>query len=973
MPCPSCAGCAPSTRSASASGACWCWPCTAPGDRPTPSTPCGRCAPTSPTRLGLDPGEELRALEDAVLRQDPSLRVPGAAPDRVEPRPTPPEAAVTPSEPGATGTAPAALPGREEPLRLTAGAVESVVAGHGQVVLVTGDAGIGKTRLGRAVAAQAAAAGLAVGWGTWEAEGCPPLWGWRRALDVLGEDSPLAPARGVPAPDRAADAASAAFELGGRVAEAVAAGGGVCLVLDDLHWADADSHRLLRRLLAAVADLPLLLVALSRDAQAEVDDVLAASLAALSRTGSVRVALDGLTVEDVARHIRAATGAEVTHEVAERLRARTDGNPFYLQQVVRSLEGTGAFADGAHPGWAAVPGGVRDVVRHRVGSLPPAVGRVLADAAVIGRSFEADVLEAAFTGPADDLDDGLAAAVTAGLVEEDGPGRYRFRHALVRDAVLEDLAGPSRPRAHARVAQALEARRVGRLDEVVARLAEHYRLAGHAHVRSAWLHAAHTAELASREAAHDDASRLLASAVALQADDPDATDGERERLAVARGRALRRVGRVYDAWPVLAGAARSALGRGDAVTAARSLLVVSEDAVWSWRPPHVVVAEAVALWREVLAALSSGGPGPTADPSTTADLRARCTAAVAVELLYARDADEEASRLVDEALDVARRQGDPTLLTHVLNIAHMASHRPHHLLRRIPLSDELVALCLRRHDEVGLAAALWRRGVDRAERGRWADAVADLRRSRDLGRAHHLAPTVLISGYGLVLDHMARGDWDAVDAAIAANEEFEAVMSMGGPGIGQAQRAAALVAAGREVEAAPLVEGVIGRHPTFRDLVALSLVRSGREDEARALLGSWEDQPAIVRDYMWTAHRPARVGVGRPRPRRGGPGSREALAPYADRLATGGMSAYLFGSIHHTLAVLAEAAGDHRAAVGHATRALEVHEELASGRGRSAPARCSVGWVPASRRQGRRKGSPGRWCHTPPNSPRRTA
>lgn len=878
--------------------------------------------------LGLDPGRELRALEDAVLRHDPALRAPEPPPGGEEaPLPTPGvlsrndgPTSTTPGE-GAPATA-APLAGRADALATTADAVADVVAGHGRVVLVTGHAGIGKTRLAREVAAQAAAAGLAVGWGTWEAEGCPPLWAWRRALAaVLGDASPLEGRED----DATAspDVASATFELAGAVAASVTSSGGACLVLDDLHWADADSHRLLRRIVAQVPALPLLLVVLTREEDPEGEDLLPPTLAALARAGAVRVGLGGLSAAAVADHVERVTGHAPRPEVAERLRERTDGNPFYLQELLRALAGTTAFEDDTHPGWAAVPRGVRDVVRHRVATLPPEVARVLTDAAVIGRTVEADVLEAAWDGSAEDLEKGLVAAVASGLVEEDGAGTYRFRHALVRDAVLEELTGPARTRAHARVAHALESRRVGRLDEVVPRLAEHYRLAGPAHVRPAWLHTARAAELAVAQQAHDDASRLLTVAVTLQADDPAVTDAERERVGLEHGRALRRVGRVYEGWAPVAACARAALARGDAAAAARSLLVVTENALWSWRPPHVVVPESVELWREVREALR---------PTGAADLLAPCTAATAVELLYSREADSQASALVDEALDVARRAGDPHLLVRVLNLAHMALHRPHHLLRRLPIGDEMVELCVRLGDDAGLAAGLWRRGVDRAERGRWAEGIADLRRSREIGRRLHLAPTVLITGYGIVLDHMARGDWAALDDAIDRNEDFEALMSMAGRGVGQAQRAAALLAQGRPEELADVVGGSVDVHPTFRDLVALSLVARGRPEDARALLGEWRDQPRVVRDYMWTSATVLRAWVW------AGLGDDEAVAdlraaltPFADRLATGGMSAYLFGSVRHTLAVLAEAAGDLDTAHAEAARALEVHESLGFG------------------------------------------
>ena len=155
--------------------------------------------------LGIDPGEPLRRLEQDVLRQDASLDVATPA--------IPAPAVVTPP---AGDTAP--LPGRERLLEHTAGLVAQARAGRGGVLLVSGDAGIGKTRFCRAVADQAAAAGLSVGWGTWEQEDGPPLWGWRQAFAALPVGThPLTAGGEEP------DGASTVFRLADEVADSLRA------------------------------------------------------------------------------------------------------------------------------------------------------------------------------------------------------------------------------------------------------------------------------------------------------------------------------------------------------------------------------------------------------------------------------------------------------------------------------------------------------------------------------------------------------------------------------------------------------------------------------------------------------------------------------------------------------------------------------------------------------------------------------
>ena len=234
--------------------------------------------------------------------------------------------------------------------------------------------------------------------------------------------------------------------------------------------------------------------------------------------------------------------------------------------------------------WGGVPAGVRDVVRHRLAGLPPSVARALTAASVLGRTFDADVLEESWGGSPEELDEALGLAEGVGLVEpDDQPGRYRFVHALARDAVYEELSGRARTRAHARAGAALEQARVGRLDRHAVALAEHYRQAGPAHARDAWTYAERGASHGAEQGLHADAARLLATAVELQQQDPYLEPGERERVLTAWGQALHRSARTIEAWPPLAAAARSALGRGDAVAAARSLLAITEKVAWTWR------------------------------------------------------------------------------------------------------------------------------------------------------------------------------------------------------------------------------------------------------------------------------------------------------------------------------------------------------------------------------------------------------
>ena len=445
--------------------------------------------------LGVDPGRELRLLEEQVLRQDVALDPPAAPAAPVD---AVPAGAASASGPSAWSTTRwSVVPrrwsgGRRSDLRAPA------VAGS---VVVSGEPGIGKTRLTEAVADAARERGFRVGRGGWDAEGSPPLHAWSRALrQGLG----LAPLGTV---DDGEDAASVSFRQADAVLDVLAGAGPVLLVLDDLHWADAESLRLLRRVAGGLAGVPAVIAVTARVAPAEIGEPLAEALAVLARLDPVRIELSGLCRPRSRSGPRTAPGRDVGPEVAAELVRRTDGNPFYVTELLRLLVSEGTLGDPSAPAWRAVPGGVRDVVRQRSRQLPARALEVLSAAAVSGRTFAVAVLEVV-TGDPGAVAEGVEGAQVLGLVEEQGPGHFRFTHALVRDALDEALPAPLRARLHAEVAVALERVHAGRVVEVAADLAEHYRLAGPAYARSGWVMARRAAAEAVERSAYDEALRL---------------------------------------------------------------------------------------------------------------------------------------------------------------------------------------------------------------------------------------------------------------------------------------------------------------------------------------------------------------------------------------------------------------------------------------------------------------------------------
>ncbi|MEU1728574.1 BTAD domain-containing putative transcriptional regulator [Nonomuraea sp. NPDC005692] len=446
--------------------------------------------------LGLDPGPELAALEEAILTQRTEVlraTVPALS------APLPQVAPVGGTDP----VVEAPFVGREAQLSALVTAADEAVADGVRVALVTGEAGLGKSTLLDHLGRRLEREGWLVAVGRCpEVHGAPPAWAWTEVLGaVAASASPgefghdLAPLLADAEPVKA-DATAGRFRLRRAVwrwLAAVASGRPVAVVLDDLHWADATTLELLGGCLGLRA--PILVVAAYR---ADEGGRLSETLASLARAAPLRLALPGLDGEAVARLVRAECAAD--DETVAGIAERTGGNPFYVRESARLLNGEGALV-----ALSEVPEGVRDVLRRRLARLPEGGVSVLRLAAVAGRESSVDVLVKAADTDEDGVLDALDAGVIAGLLDEPGPGLVRFVHALVRDTLIADLSRLRATRMHARIAAALEG-----TDDIAA-LAHHFARAGSP---KAVGYCVQAAELAEARYAHDVAADLLADAVA---------------------------------------------------------------------------------------------------------------------------------------------------------------------------------------------------------------------------------------------------------------------------------------------------------------------------------------------------------------------------------------------------------------------------------------------------------------------------
>jgi class 3 adenylate cyclase/pimeloyl-ACP methyl ester carboxylesterase len=328
---------------------------------------------------------------------------------------------------------------------------ERACRGERRVVFVDGDAGAGKTSLVASIARTVGTGGARVVYARCEEQPLRPFEPIAVALAALpGGAQPAAQLmRG------GADSAGAGFELATAALRRAARQAAVMLVVDDAHLADDDTLRLLRHLVRSPGDALVLVVVLFCHADVTSRHALSSMMLELRHDGLLdRLTIDGLDVEETRELAALWSGSDVPLEFARALHARTEGNPLFIQEVLRHMAETGAiYEEGGRLvirssiEEAGVPAAVKEVIRHRLARLSPDCERAVRAAAVTSREFDLSALEQLGCGVSGDrLLDALEQAVDARILSESAtdPGRYAFAHRLVREAVFEDTSAARR-------------------------------------------------------------------------------------------------------------------------------------------------------------------------------------------------------------------------------------------------------------------------------------------------------------------------------------------------------------------------------------------------------------------------------------------------------------------------------------------------------------------------------------------------
>jgi len=841
------------------------------------------------------------------------------------------------------------LVGRERELGELRHGLAGALQGRGGLFMVAGDPGVGKTALADEIGAEAVAAGALALWGrAWDGGGAPAYWPWLRimrrlaaeqdmtaAIGALGPEAgerlarlmpELVPAR-ADAPPAAqvahgpADSEAARFHIFDAVTallRAAAAGRPLVLILDDLHGADHPSLLLLGFLAVHLRESPILVIGTYREAEARLDLQLAGTLGDIIRHGR-RLPLRGLRERDVAEVVERVAGRRPPAPVVRAIHQATEGNPFFVDEVVRLLSAEGRLDSEAQVAGLRIPDGVRETIRHRLAPLPDRARILLVTAAIIGREFRLDTLQRVCELEPADLDGALGEAVDYGVIVEQPPaiGAYSFSHGLIREALYDDIGPQRRGQLHRAVGLALEELYAADPEPHVAELAHHFFVAATAgELDRAIDYSVRAGRRAMALVAYEEAAAHLERALQAYGLQERADVPRRCDLLLTLATAQSRAGDTRAARETFLRAAGLARRLESPERLARA--AIGYGAGMGGFEFGLVDDTLIGLLGEAREAL-----GPQDHP-----LLARVLGRMATELYYSGRAEERAS-LAEEAVAMARRLGDRATIASTLSARFLTLWGPENTERRLQIATDVIALGEEARDrELVLRGHVWRI-VSLMELGDWVGVDIELavheRLADELRDPLHLWQVPLYEAARAILEGRLR------DAERLAGEAFRI-----GRGT-QTQNAAQLYAVqlfvvraeqGRLSEVQQSLDEFARRYPAapvWRAAATYALAMLGRTDAARRAFealcagglaeiprdGEWLSTIALLivtAAQLGDAQRSEQLGA--------------LIAPHAERAVVTGRAATCLGPVSLYVAIAAATAGRRAEAVASFEAAL---------------------------------------------------
>jgi tetratricopeptide (TPR) repeat protein len=823
------------------------------------------------------------------------------------------------------------IAGRVAELEALDRARRDALAGRATSVVITGEAGIGKTALAAAFADRAAADGAVIIWGrAWESSWAPPFWPWTQAvrslIDQVGEaavldDNPWIE-RLLPERDRARTEDSITEETRFFVFDAlretlirVARVRPVVVVLDDLHAADAPTVLLTEFVTTHPGDQRVLVLATFRPREASVRFEIAEPLQRLERHADVRLPLGPLDRDEVADLVALTLGRRAAPDLVAMVADTSEGHPLFAHEILRVV------SDDAAPGRppATLPTTVAGVIGQRLAALPDDARDLLATASVIGREVDIELL-AEVVG-ADAAGHALAVGEVEGILTAGDRG-VSFSHVLLRDGLYNGLDEGERARRHQRVGEALERVRAQDLDSHLAEIARHF-LGAPAPVRNdkGLVYAVAAGARARRLLAYEEAAELYrrAADVAAAAGSPKA---ERAELLAALGEALIRGGQIEPG--------RATCAEAFALADELGLFPVMARAAEWYAGMYVnggfVDDEALRMLERALEAAGPEDSGP----------KALVMGRLAQELTFDEDAERRWD-LAREAIAMARRTGGTRTLAETMAWVYPAMANPDIAEEALAVATETARLAVELGDLELEVRARASRTNQLLELGRVREFFAEVDWVR--ARVGNIGAPMLrwIADFDPVVALM-RGELDTAEAAgdAALNR------SAGTPQVLMAYLALRAQLAWERAELLDLepvlvssTQGQTRTRAVLQSMMVAARVQAGRVEEARAELDGLvaELEPAGARplDVMgliklgWLSESVSLLGDDDLAAR-----LVRLLEPYADRHVGMPMMrpAVYLGTITRHLGNLATALGRWDDAVARHRRALQLHAQV---------------------------------------------
>jgi class 3 adenylate cyclase/tetratricopeptide (TPR) repeat protein len=707
------------------------------------------------------------------------------------------------------------------------------------------------------------------------------------------------------------------------------------LFLDDLHWADKPSLLFLQFLARELEGARILVLGTYRDVELSRHHPLSQALAELARESLMeRILLRGLTEADVARFIEMTASVEAPPRLVQAVHQETEGNPFFVSEIVNLLASEGRLDGGAdlREVVVTIPQGVREVVGRRLDQLSPECNFTLAAAAVIGREFGLDVLDRVVCDEVrakmPQYEDKLTheqflvvidEAVKARVIAEvpNAVGRYHFSHALVREALYEELGVPKRVRLHRRVGEVVEQLFEARLDDHLDELAHHFLQAQE--LDKAVDYAIHAAGRAMMLLAYEEGAKLYEQALQAMELRGGVGGSEQAELLLALGDAQGRAGEGIASRDTFYRAVEAARAAGANEQLARAALGLADRFTVG-----LVDEPLIAVIEEALGAI----------PEDDSSIRSRLLASFGMVIFF--KSWERADALTQEAIAMARRLDDPGGLAFGLYARHFVLFEPEYLDERMVLVRELLDVSVEAGER---DMAVEGRGlllIDLLEsgdiRGAREEIEAFARGADELRRPNYKRMVAIRRGMMALME----GRLDEVEPILAA-EELHAGWDVVDPNL--LQGAAVVVYElrrnqGRLEELVDAMSGLAAEYPAvpaWRCGLSLLYVSLGRHEEGQRELerlavdgfAPVRGDPNRLVGFTMLAQVAARLD-GQPH----GDELYDLLLPYAEHNVVVGAGWACEGSASEPLGELAAALGRFEDAERHFETALQMNIAL---------------------------------------------